>query len=102
MKTRPPPFEDICSMENLYHAWHKVSLGKSAKSSILDFYRDLDKNLSSIAHDLKNGTYCPGAYNRFLIRDPKERIISAAPVRDRVVHHALMNCYDSVFDRHLI
>jgi len=37
-----------------------------------------------------------------LIRDPKERTISAAPVRDRVVHHAIMNHYDAVFDRHLI
>jgi retron-type reverse transcriptase len=102
MKTPLPPFEAIYSMENLCHAWHKVSLGKSSKPSILDFYSSLDKNLASIARDLKNGTYLPGAYNRFLIKDPKERIISAAPVRDRVVHHALMNCYDPVFDRHLI
>ena len=102
MKTNPPPFEAVYTMENLYHAWHKVSLGKSAKSSMLVFYNDLDKNLASIAHDLKNGSYRPGAYNRFLVKDPKERIISAAPVRDRVVHHALMNYYDPIFDRHLI
>jgi len=102
MKTTLPPFELIYTMENLYSAWHKASLGKSAKSAILDFYRDLDNNLASIARDLKNGTYRPGAYNRFLVREPKERIISAAPVRDRVVHHALMNYYANVFDRHLI
>jgi retron-type reverse transcriptase len=102
MKTRPPPFEAIYAMENLYSAWHKVSRGKSSKSSIVDFYRNLNNNLVSIAKEMKNGTYRPGAYNRFLIKDPKERIISAAPVRDRVVHHALMNFYDDVFDRHLI
>jgi len=89
-------------MENLYHAWHKVSLGKSSKPSILEFYRNLDENLASIAFDLKNKCYHSGPYNRFLIRDPKERIISASSVRDRVVQHALMNCYDAVFDRHLI
>jgi len=102
MKTRLPHFEAIYAMDNLYHAWHKVSLGKSSKLSILSFYRNLDNNLVSISNDLKNETYRPGAYNRFLIRDPKERIISAAPVRDRVVHHALMNIYDDVFDRNLI
>jgi hypothetical protein len=104
MKLRPqtPSFEAVYAMENLYHAWHKVSLGKSAKSSILNFYRYLDQNLASIAEDLKNGTYRPGPYNRFLIKDPKERIISASPVRDRVMQHALMNYYDIVFDRHLI
>jgi retron-type reverse transcriptase len=101
-KNSPPPFNAIYSVENLYHAWHKVSLGKSAKSSILEFYSNLDKNLASIAANLKNGTYRPGPYNHFLIKDPKERIIAASPVRDRVVQHALMNYYHPVFDRHLI
>jgi retron-type reverse transcriptase len=89
-------------MENLCHAWHKVSKGKSAKQSILAFYRNLDQNLESIAGDLKNGTYRPGAYKRFLIKDPKERVIAASSVRDRVVQHAVMNYYDPVYDRHLI
>jgi len=101
MGTRPL-FEDIYSMENLYHAWHKASRGKSAKPSILEFYRNLDQNLSSLAEELRTGSYRPGPYNRFLIKDPKERIIAASPVRDRVVQHALMNYYDPVFDRHLI
>ena len=99
---KPPSFESVYAMENLYSAWHEVSLGKSSKSSILEFYRSLDKNLKSISDDLRNGTYRPGLYNRFLIKDPKERIIAASPVRDRVVQHAIMNYYDPVFDRHLI
>ncbi|MCL1864428.1 MAG: RNA-directed DNA polymerase [Spirochaetes bacterium] len=102
MKHKHSVFEAVCKMDNLYHAWHKVSLGKSSKSSILDFYRNLDENLVSIADDLKNGSYKPGPYNHFLIKDPKERIISASPVRDRVVQHAFMNYYDRIFDRNLI
>jgi len=98
----PPSIESICSMENLYYAWHKVSLGKSSKVSIQNFYENIDINLASISNDLKNGTYQPGPYNRFIIKDPKERIISASPVRDRVVQHALMNFYEPIFDRHLI
>jgi len=102
MKHSYPTFDAISAMDNLYHAWHKVSLGKSAKSSIINFYRNLDENLVSIADSLKTGTYKPGLYNSFLIKDPKERIISASPVRDRVVQHAIMNYYEQVFDRHLI
>ena len=102
MKNRHPPFDAICDIENLYRAWHKMSLGKSSKPAILEFYRDLDANLASIASDLRNGTYRPGAFNTFLVTDPKERIISASPIRDRVVQHALMNYYDPVFHRHLI
>jgi retron-type reverse transcriptase len=102
METAPICFEDIYSLENLYHAWHKVSLGKSGKSSIIDFYRNLDANLASIAKDLRNESYKPSPYNQFLIKDPKERVISASIVRDRVVQHALMNLYDPVFDRRLV
>jgi len=97
-----PPFEALYDIENLYSAWHKVSLGKSSKKSIINFYLNLDSNINNIADDLKNKKYIPGQYNNFLIKDPKERIISASPVRDRIVQHALMNYYDKVFDRHLI
>jgi len=69
---------------------------------VLNFYRNLDKNISSIAEDLRNGNYQPGPYNLFLIKDPKERIISASPIRDRIVQHAIMNYYNPVFDRNLI
>jgi retron-type reverse transcriptase len=102
MRKTPLPFEEVYTLENLYHAWHKVSLGKSKNASVLDFYRNLDSNLAAIASELRDGTYKPGPLNRFLIRDPKERIISASLVRDRVVQHALLNQYDSVFDNHLI
>jgi retron-type reverse transcriptase len=96
-----PSFKDIYSQENLYRAWHKVSLGRSAKSSIIEFYQNLDQNLKSIASDLHNGSYRLGSLNRFLIKDPKERIIAASPVRDRVMQHALMNYYNPIFDRRL-
>ena len=99
---KPPQFENIYSIENLNTAWHKVSLGKSGKPSIIDFYCHLDSNLQSISKDLQNNTYLPGSYKRFLITDPKKRIISASTVRDRVVQHALMNHYEGIFDRHLI
>jgi retron-type reverse transcriptase len=102
MKIKLPPFDAIYDMENLCHAWHKVALGRASKPSIRDFHRDLDKNLASIANDLRDGSYRPGPFNHFLLKNPKERIISAAPVRDRIVQHALMNHYGFVFDRQLI
>jgi retron-type reverse transcriptase len=97
-----PPFDNIYSIENLYSAWHKVSRGKSKKHSVIAFYRNLDANLASIAFDLRSGSYLPGPYNHFVIKDPKERIISASPLRDRIVQHALMNGYNPVFERQLI
>lgn len=46
----------------------------------------------------------PGAnaLNRFLIHTPKRRLISAAPFRDRVVQHALLNVIGPLFERQFI
>ncbi|MCY2967454.1 MAG: reverse transcriptase/maturase family protein [Planctomycetota bacterium] len=52
--------------------------------------------------ELRTGTWQPGAYYNFRIRDPKPRLISAAPFRDRVVHHAVVNVLEPLFERRFI
>lgn len=42
--------------------------------------------------------YQPGAYKTFYIYEPKKRLISAAPYRDRVVQHALCNIIEPIFN----
>lgn len=51
---------------------------------------------------LHDRTYRPGAYHHFFIHEPKRRKISAAPFRDRVVHHALCNLIEPIFDARFI
>ena len=53
-----------------------------------------------IRRELKNGTYRPGEFRTHRITTPKSRLLSAAPNRDRVVHHALMNILEPMLDRH--
>ena len=52
--------------------------------------------------EILDGTIAVGEYRYFKIRDPKERIISAAPFRERVLQHAVMNVCHRYFDRTLI
>jgi len=54
--------------------------------------------LVALQDELARKTYRPGAYVNFRIHEPKQRLISAAPFRDRVVHHALCNLIEPVFD----
>ena len=49
--------------------------------------------------DLLRLDYAPGAYTHFYIHEPKRRKISAAPFRDRVVHHALCDLIEPRFER---
>ena len=52
--------------------------------------------------ELRAQTYQPGKYHSFYIHEPKRRLISAAPFRDRVVHHALCNVIEPLFESRFI
>jgi hypothetical protein len=82
-------FPRITSFSNLLAAFRRAQKGKRFSSDVLAFNAQLEANIFQLQQQLLAFTYAPGAYRRFHIRDPKPRIISAAPYRDRVVHHAL-------------
>ncbi len=70
-------------------AWRKAARGKRGTGSVARFEYRAEEQIAEIREQLLAGTYRPGAYVHFQIEDPKRRRISAAPFRDRVVHHAL-------------
>ena len=102
MKTYKNLFEKITSFENLLLAAKKAEKGKRFKRSTALFNLNLEKELLSLQRALIGGTYKHGAYRDFLIYDPKRRVISAAPYRDRIVHHALCNVIEPIFDKTFI
>lgn len=55
-----------------------------------------------LRRELERGTYEPGPYRLFKIYERKPRVIAAAPFRDRVVHHAVMNLIEPPLDRGFI
>ena len=81
----------IWQPENLYAAYKKAARGKRANPEVAEFEYDLELNLVRLEQALAEESYQPGGYHSFVINRPKRRLISAAPFRDRVVHHALMN-----------
>jgi hypothetical protein len=62
----------------------------------------LEDNLSQLQEELRTQSYQPGPYSSFYIHEPKRRLISAAPFRDRVAHHALCNLIEPLFERSFI
>ena len=91
MKTLRNVYSNLCSFENLWEAYCKARRGKRYGVPAAWFDREAEKRLLVLAQELSERSYRPGAYQNFRIWEPKERIISAAPFRDRVVHHALVN-----------
>jgi retron-type reverse transcriptase len=66
------------------------------------FNLNLENELLRLQSELKTKTYRIGAYKCFDIYDPKKRLISALPYRDRVVQHALCNVIEPIFDGSII
>jgi len=92
----------LVSLKNLHAAAHQVLKGKRRRASAALFFFDLEQNLFSLQQDLESGEYRTGSYRSFWIREPKRRMISAAPFRDRVVHHALVNVIEPLFEPRFI
>ena len=92
----------LYSFDNLLLAYRKASKGKRGSPDVAEFEYRLEDNLFQLARELQDQTYQPGAYHSFYIHDPKKRLISAAPFRDRVVHHALCNLIEPVFEESFI
>ena len=95
-------YEDICTWDNLLLAYRLAAKGKRGRWAAAAFEHLLEDNLLALQQELLEQTYQPGAYVSFYIHEPKKRLISAAPFRDRVVHHALCNVIEPAFERSFI
>jgi RNA-directed DNA polymerase len=91
-------FERIANFQSLLEAARKAVCGKRRKPGAAGFYANLERELLRLERELLDGSYRPGRYVEILIKDPKERLVSAAPFRDRVVHHALCATVCPIFE----
>ncbi len=101
MKRLTNAWQQVVSFDNLYMAYKKARKAKQSRPEVAAFGFDLERQLLELQEQLKNRSYKPGSYRQFEIYDRKARLISAAPFRDRVVHHALMNVLEPYMDKRM-
>lgn len=101
-KTECDLYEQLWHLKNLYRAYRKARKGKRAMWYVHEFEGNLHQNILQLQKELRTTTYQPQPMKRFVIRDPKTRLISAAAFRDRVVHHALCSILEPIFDKTFI
>jgi RNA-directed DNA polymerase len=102
MKSHKNLFSQIVSFRNLLDASHKAAKGKRERPNVILFFSRLEDSLWELSRELSDRTYRPWGYSTFSIYRPKPRLISAAPFRDRVVHHALINVIGPLLERSFI
>lgn len=102
MKRQGYLWDQIIDFGNLLAAARQAQRGKRFRENVLQFNYNLETELIKLQQELTSQTYHPGKYKTFHVREPKPRLISAAPYRDRVVHHALCNVIMPIFERSFI
>lgn len=95
-------YQLIIAPENLFSAWRVFKSDKRNRPDVANFEHHLEENIFQLHYDLREKTYRHGPYRGFWIRDPKLRRIHKATVRDRVLHHAIFNILNPVFERTFI
>jgi len=92
----------VWDFDNLYRAYRRARQGKRGKPPAASFEFNLEEELVRLQEELQDKSYRAGPYCSFTIHEPKRRLISAAPFRDRVVHHALCQIIEPLFERQFI
>ena len=95
-------YADIYAWENLYAAYRKAARGKRSRAAAAAFEYRVEDNQIELQDELAAENWMPGPYASFTIHEPKQRLISAAPFRDRVVHHALCRVIEPAFESSFI
>jgi len=102
MKTYKNLYPQIYTFENLYSAYRQARKGKRSRVEVAAFEFDMERNLLQLQAELYEQAYRPGPYHNFYIYEPKRRLVSAAPFRDRVVHHALCQVIEPIWEPRFI
>ena len=99
MKKHNNLYKKLCSHDNLVLAYRKARKGKSKKEYVVNFESNLINNLKILQEELINKTYSPSNLKKFIIRDPKTRTIHSSVFRDRIVHHAIINLLNPIYEK---
>lgn len=93
---------NVFSFEALCRAARKAERRKRSRRTTgrFAFFRELE--LLRLHEELRDRRYRPGGYRTFFVYEPKRRLISASPFRDRVVHHALTSVLEPIFERSFV
>lgn len=91
-------YERATTPEALLAAFHAAARHKRGTRACFEFERRLAANLGALYRELRDGSYTPRPYNRFMVQEPKPRRIFAPAFRDLVVQHAVYALAGPIFD----
>ena len=98
MKVYKNLWKQFCTFVNLESAYHKAAKGKLWHPNVIAFEEKWRYNLCTLLRNLKEHEYTPNPLKKFILRDPKTRVISVSDFRDRIIHHAIINTLQPIYE----
>lgn len=95
-------FDQCFSIENLFQAYLIARKGKRKKRACFEFEKNLGVNLTKLREEILTDRYKPRPYFKFVVHEPKQRIIQAPAFRDVIVQHAIYRIIYPIFDQTFI
>jgi RNA-directed DNA polymerase len=90
------------SVNNLFQCWQLYKKGKKRSLEFEHFYYNVESEILRLYQDLLSEKYKHGQYRNFIVNDNKKRMISVAPIRDRIIHRLLYDYLVEIFDKTFI
>ncbi|MBS3124896.1 group II intron reverse transcriptase domain-containing protein [Candidatus Woesearchaeota archaeon] len=102
MKRHSQLFKEICTWKNLEDSYWKARKHKSNNPRIQEFEKHWQLHLLALLKELRDKIYTPQPLRKFILRDPKTRLICVSEFRDRIIHHAIVNALQPIFQPRFI
>ncbi len=102
MKTLTKLYEQLCNLSYLNQCYKRARAGARKNTEVTKFFYNQETELIQLITELRTQTYEPSPYHYFEIHDPKDRVISVAAFRDRIVHHAVVGCLEAFYEHRFI
>lgn len=103
MKRHGYLFSSVVTMENLRRAHQNARKGKAHYEEVQMVDANPDHYLKLIQDSLVNKTFTTARYTQKIVYEPKQRTIYKLPYfPDRIVHHAVMQVMQPIWDKQFI
>ncbi len=93
---------EISQWDNVASALFRAARGKSRSPQVQQALANAEQTIHAVSSALAAARLPEGRFDAFVIHDPKQRLIHAAPFIDRIAHHAVVHHLEPVFERVLL
>ncbi len=95
-------FDKFISLSHLYNSYYLAYKGRKKSKEVIQYKQNLEENISKLRNKIISFTYEHSKYKTFIVEDSKKRIINAPSFEDHILHHAVFNLLEEVFDKKFI